>query len=94
MSLNIRPSQRELMELQRRCREECQPYINLMVREMIMATRVAWAVRDGDTVVWMQPEETANMKRLRAQRDAIIEKYTRLANGEQPANTACKTTTL
>lgn len=94
MSTCIRPGPREVMELQRRCHEECQPYINMMVREASMDTRMAWIIRKDGTLDRVEQEETATMKHLRILCEAIVEKYTRLANGEQPANTACKTTSV
>jgi hypothetical protein len=88
MSPQIRPSPREQMELQRRCREECQPCIDLMVRAISMETGMIWIVRDDGTFDRMHVEESAYMKDLRAQVDAIVKRYTALAGGGEPSDNA------
>lgn len=79
------------MELQRRCREECQPYFDIMVRTLIMDVRPARCIRHEDgTITWIQPEESDHMKGLRAQVGAIVKRYADLANGETMADNAAK----
>ena len=43
---------------------------------------MAWAFRDGGSLEWMQSEETATMKHLRAEVDTIVKRYAALALGE------------
>lgn len=94
MSTCIRPSQREVMELQRRCLEECQPYINLMAREASMDLSMAWLIRKDGSLERIEQSDSPATAYARTMVDAIVEKYMRLASGEEPANTACKTTNL
>lgn len=85
MNSCIRPSQREVMELQRRCREECQPYIDLMVREISMDTRTVWVFRKDGTLDQIKRQETPTMTYLLAVVDNIVKRYAALALGEDPS---------